>query len=277
MSINGNANPIRTRFGVYLHVRHGCTVGGLCGLLPPVGIFNRGASLNCHYSNDIWNMKRSQFFRLTLVLLLPLLGLGLWMAKEQTLFPSDHYIYCERGSFGLWCAANQKESWKIDDERYGYGAVHLWKAALPSGFHHEVIVIRSTNPRLGSSETVPVESGKRQWLNLSRTERYFGRCEITVTGHSSDAPWGLFCEGDSGSVSEFVFVNPTEDKQYRDALKRVSELEDEYTKRGYWGEAANLLAPLLAYFLLALGVVSAKAVVRFVIHGNQRKPEREAL
>jgi hypothetical protein len=214
-------------------------------------------------------MTKQQFKRLTIILLLPLLALGGWLAHEEYLFPSNHLTVCDLKRAQLFCSTRHVTSYSRDSQLYGHGQTHLWVALLSGGFRHQVIEF----PGIESSYTaggvtIPV-SGVRTFFDYSwKEDSSIFACKLS-TEHGTQDRWMIMCEGKTPRT--FAFVDDKINLAYRAALPTIQEQNRDYELRDKFLTAASVVTPLMLYCLLVPAFFLVRWVGRYVVHGPSPK------
>jgi hypothetical protein len=86
-------------------------------------------------------MTKAQYKRFFLIVLIPLLGLGWWVADSEILFPHHQMISCEESEEQFTCTSMQTTKKEKSLFDYQNGGVFLgWNGArLSQGFHARIV------------------------------------------------------------------------------------------------------------------------------------------
>lgn len=208
---------------------------------------------------------KRQYIRLTIVLLIPLLALGWWLASEEVLLPRHHVIFCEEFSSRITCNSVEVRKDEADNLLRSYGAVRLWGARL-GGFHHPIV-------SLGLSEIPPVDRGINKTLTLpprSIKDNPFASCEIFPVADTISV-WSYSCMGGDWDGDRFYFQDEQTDNKFREAVKLIDEESAKNEKLKTKALSFSLLAPFIIYFLLSLSFFLLIKIFKYVIYGHKKK------
>lgn len=219
-------------------------------------------------------MNKAQLVRLTLVLFLPLLGIGFWLAEEEYVFPHHHVTYCVNDGNQLNCYTRQVAAREKFDREFNIGGVRLWGALLLDGFHHSVIQMPSiayTNQAGEVVNHIP-DSGIPRFIDLSSNSKESARswCDISMVAEREHR-WMLSCHGAEQALREFTFVNEKTSEEYKNALKEIVVQTSEYETKEKYAFVASVVTPLIAYFLLVAAYFLLRLIFRFVAHGAKTR------
>lgn len=204
-------------------------------------------------------MTKSQYKRLCLVLLLPLLFAGLVIAEKEMLI-DNHFISSCFDDVTHFTCTTIPTSRQIRHRTVMRGGMFL-RSAKVAGFSE--IVIPS-----GTSQARRLTADLRQppsIADISAAMGIQGHCDLDVLlGRPGE--WSLDCGGRPGTF--FRFADEQVQQKYADAIASIRAGEAEYTQRGKLAYIVALLLPLLAF--LALSAVGWLA--SYVRHGRQGAP-----
>lgn len=216
---------------------------------------------------------RKQYIRLTIVLAIPLLGLGWWIAHEEVILPRHHVIYCEEFDSHIACYSISATEIEANTGLHKNGAVRLWGARLAGGFHHPIITLGHSEIKLVDGRTItlpPTDGGVEKFLSLppkSIEDSLFSSCEISPFANDLKN-WGYSCSGYDLIPDSFYFRDEQTNHKFQEARKLIGELRTEGEKLEIRAIFFSFLAPILFYFLLSLALFLLIKVTKYVIYGR---------
>lgn len=217
---------------------------------------------------------KPQFKRLTLVLAIPLLLLGWWLAENEVIFETNYIIDCEEFDTHFNCVGFQSTQKSKNEFFANSGGVFIrGSARLRNGFNHPVVTlgINQTEYKDGALQvTGTIGAGISKNLNINRNigANYSGNGPCWLSPYAgSDTNWNMLCVRELSDG--FTFQNPATAKKFRemfDEVKREEEKLDGYKVRAY---AIQILVPILVYILLSITLLITWKIIRYVINGKQ--------
>lgn len=207
-------------------------------------------------------MKKGAFKRLTLILLLPLLGCGLYMAESEGYFPGHYMANCG-GLDDYVC----RSSYFNKDEAYGRQA-WIYNQRLYEGPQNSV-----DNTHYFGNLDRPVfiyENGKvvgrREHLGMEPKDVYILGLGCSINS-ANDGFWRHSCGLDGGTVN-FKFADPDAAQGFSRVASQIKALSEP----AYWHSIRayffNLLSPLALYFSLSIIALPIIRIGRFVAYGK---------
>lgn len=198
------------------------------------------------------HMTAAQYKRLLLLITVPLILLGFWVADEEFLLKQHTTGNCSLGPTGSYfCALIQSRREEQRRVQVDTGGVWLDSAFMSDGFDADVL----TEP--GSA---------RKHITISRAHAFapgsYGSC--TLSANIAVSLWYLRCWGTVQLNETFRFADPAVATRYANAYAETrseTALLEPYNQRSFW---ASVLAPLVAFLLLSLIVWLLGKAVRFV-------------
>lgn len=219
-------------------------------------------------------INKKQYIRLTIVLAIPLLSLGWWLANEEVLFPKHHVIYCEEFSSHITCNSVSATKSEADYWLYRNGAVRLWGARLVGGFHHPIVTLGHSEIKLIDGKTVklpPIDGGIKKFLTLppkSIEDRTFSSCEISPFADDIKK-WGYSCIGSELIPDNFYFQNEQTNNKFQEARKLIREKKIQNEQLETRALLFSVLAPFIFYLLLSVLLLFLIKTVKYVIYGRK--------
>lgn len=220
---------------------------------------------------------RKQYFRLTVLLLAPLLLLGLWLAEEGNL-PINQVIYCNAEAANPYCYSintskkGQRSSF-LPDGRVAIGGSA--GGILENGFMYRVKgVEHPTHSSASSHGSFSTIDGKNSlFLKLPRktTGTYMANSCVIHLSPERDGSWLYQC--DDGDTGRFFFAQREVDEKFLKLHNDVAHLKELRESRHKMLAIMVLLLPLACYFLLSLAYLCLRRLARFVINGKKNRPE----
>ncbi len=217
-------------------------------------------------------MNKAQYKRLLLIVLLPLLGLGWWIADGEFLFSHHQMISCEESVEQFICTSIQTSKNEKSMSEFQNGGVVLWNGArLSEGIHARIVTTGTPEMeyRDGAFHQKGINgAGIDKIVSINRhigaDFRDGGPCRLSP--HADDVNhWNLSCLAEGN----FRFA----DEKIRKKFLGLNEAV-EFEKRKLSSTLRNayffsLLIPL-AIFLMCSGLVYFLVkLVSFVRHGTK--------
>ena len=202
-------------------------------------------------------MTKPQYKRLFLLLLLPLLGLGWWIADGEFLLAHHQMISCEESAEQFICTSIQTTKNEKSMSEFQNGGVLLWNGArLSEGIQARIVTtgIPEMEYRDGAFHQKSIKGvgiNKIVSINRHMGADFRGGIPCKLSPHADDANhWNLSClvEGnfrfvDEKIKSKFLGLNGAVELEKR---KLSSTLRNAYV--------FSLLVPL-AFFLMCSGLI----------------------
>lgn len=217
---------------------------------------------------------KQQFKRLTLVIAIPLLLFGWWLAEYEVIFKTNYIIDCEEFDTHFSCVGFQTNH-KVKNEYFtNSGGIRVRNSArLTNGFNHPVVTlgINETEYKNGALQvTGTIGAGISKNLIIDRNigANYSGNGPCWLSPYAdNDTNWAISCVRES--PGGFTFQNSATAKKFREMfeeVKREEEKLDGFKVRAY---SIQILIPLLAYILLSVLLLITSKIIRYVINGKQ--------
>lgn len=210
-------------------------------------------------------MNKNQIKRLYLVLLLPLLLLGWWMAEEEILFEKNHVVSCVEENGAFRCISYRKKLEEKRKDLLKYGGVYLYYGArLEDGFDETVADLKTgVVKRL---EISPAVGAAERW-----TDGEYGPCSleysVDANGGATDV-WSMTCGGHGGSPFRFVDRKVNEKYHTLVDLVKIEKLKfADLPIKVYIGSI--LFPPVLLLFALGLIYLLTK-IALFIRYGGKK-------
>lgn len=218
-------------------------------------------------------MTKKQYFRLSMVLFIPLLILGWWLSEKEFMISHHHLINCEEFESHISCVTvdgtkEEKTSWM-----FGNGSVTLLRSArLTFGLHHPVITVNVPEPRFVDYYVLsPAGGGVQKTLSLppridlNYAEWAFMSCNIEPMPNSA-TDWVYRCF--KGEPEAFRFADESTNQKYRQAVSAIKDQMQRNDSMAFRAQLASVLAPLFFYGLLSLSFLVLAKLSRFIINGR---------
>lgn len=212
----------------------------------------------------------SRFWRLCLVMVVPLLVLGWWLSKNEKIVNYHIRIGCFDAYSSIDCVStsvNRSEAFgDSSDHRISINGA----ASLAGFFVHDVV-------RMDLRENLNLESGKliedsfvrggpmRLTLPLqvnlvgaSRDERT--RCNISGV---TEKVWLYNCVG--YEVRFFEFAREADNKKFREATREIVRLKADSNRNARIAKVLVFFLPIFSFLVLAIAAWVLKRVFRFVM------------
>lgn len=217
-------------------------------------------------------MTKVQYKRLLLLLLLPLLGLGWWIADGEVLFSHHQMISCEELEAHFICTSLQTTQDEKFMSEYQNGGVFLWNGArLSEGVHARIMTTGIPEMEYGDGAFHQKRINGAGIDKIVKINRHIGASfrdggPCRLSRYADDANhWNLSClaEGD------FRFFDEKMRKKFL-SLNEAVELE----KRRLSSTLRNayffsLLIPLVTFLLCSGLIYFFVRLVSFVRYGTK--------
>lgn len=219
-------------------------------------------------------INKKQYTRLTIVLVIPLLAFGWWLADEEVLLPRHHVINCEVFDSHISCYSFSATKNTADNWLHRNGAVRLWGARLAGGFHHPIVTLGHSEIKFVDGKTItlpPTDGGIKKFLNLpprSIEDRSFASCEISPK-LDDIKNWGYSCIGGDLIPDSFYFQDEQTNYKFQEAIKLIGDQRTKDEKMEIRAIFASFLAPIISYFLLSASLFFLIKIVKYVIYGRK--------
>ena len=236
-------------------------------------------------------MSSAQYARLTLVLLLPLLGFGWWLAERGTPLSINYEVACNEIARKPACRFRFTETTQEDDTSavLKFNLARIFNDFAGSVYLFSVdekadAIIKSTDQQTVSI-SLPLAYTPRL-IPRNPFPRYGTKCNlISISGQRirpldpSDAPmpdntYMYMCdiafeeENPQLSVPQSGIFRPASDELTASLNATTSEIKATYTAASLRSKAryvADLLIPLLGYFAISIAIFILISIARFVI------------
>jgi len=219
-------------------------------------------------------INKKQYIRLTIVLVIPLLAFGWWLADEEVLLPRHHVINCEEFDSHITCNSFSATNNEADDWLYRNGAVRLWSARLAGGFHHPIVTRGHSVMTVVDGKTItlpPTDGGIKKFLSLpprSIEGKVFASCEISPILDDIHN-WGYSCSGYDFIPDSFYFQDEQTNHKFQEARKLIGELRTSDENMEIRAIFISFLTPIISYLLLSASLFFLIIIVKYVIYGRK--------
>lgn len=217
-------------------------------------------------------LSKSQFGRLTAVLILPLLFLGWWLAKHETLIESDYLLRCEEIQSSFSCISLPMSKARKSSYLFDSGGVFVRaNAQLTYGFREKIAA--EVTPFENKAGEVPATVTKQLTLSghvgqhTSLALPSVGPCWLDKIGGSAD-DWQMRCHGSNGFNEFFKFVDKAAADKYDALYQHVRREEARLDKMGMYAGIVSIIAPLAAYLFASLLVLILYKLACYVKSGS---------
>lgn len=217
-----------------------------------------------------------QYRRLTIVAVIPLLLFGWWLVENEKILPLHNLIYCQESDSAIACNSISVTKEEANNALYQNAAVRLWGAKLEGGFNHSVITLGHSEIKVVNGETVtlpPSDGGIKKFLILpprSIQGNMFASCEISPYANS-DKNWGYSCIGGDLVPDGFYFSDENTSQKFLKAKLLIEEQKKKNETMSIRGSIFTMLTPLIGYFVLSVALFLLSRIVRYVVHGREKK------
>lgn len=213
-------------------------------------------------------MNKQQFKRLTLVVALPLLTFGAWLALEEVLIPAHHMTRCLENETFSCRMVNVTKDELYAETWYRPNVAVNGTGVLPDGINHEVRAVghreirfedgeRVEGPVIGGDKVIQVERVTPRIVSMGRRDP----CQIFQHGDVTKR-WTMHCWPDMPLTFEFVDSATAEKfERLADTIRVNKETGKATQLRAY---AVVTVIPLAAYFAFSLVVFVAMRLFRFI-------------
>lgn len=219
-------------------------------------------------------INKKQYIRLTIVLVIPLLTLGWWLADEEVLIPRHHVINCEEFDSHISCYSFSATKDTADNWLHRNGAVRLWGALLEGGFHHPIVTLGHSEIKFVDGKTItlpPTDGGIKKFLNLppsSNANSSFASCEIAPFADDIKN-WGYSCSGYDFIPDSFYFQDEQINHKFQEARKLIGKQRASDESMEIKAVFVSFLTPIISYFLLSASLFILIKIVKYVIYGRK--------
>lgn len=221
-------------------------------------------------------ISRKQYIRLTMVIIIPILLFGWWLAENEKILPLHNVIYCQESGSDISCYSVSVKKSDANIALYQNAAVRLWGARLESGFHHPIITLGHSEINFVDGKSIslpPTDGEKNKYLSLppkSIQGNALASCEITPYAHS-EKNWLYSCIGSDLEPDGFYFKDDNTSQKFNRAKNIIEEQKKNNDEMNFRGLIVTVLIPLILYFGLSLVIFLLTKIVRYVIHGRAGK------
>jgi len=219
-------------------------------------------------------INKQQFKRLTLVITIPLLLLGWWLAENEIIFKTNYIIDCEEFDTHFSCVGFQSTRKSKNEFFTNSGGILVsGSARLTNGFNHPVVTlgINETEYKNGALQvtgTIGAGISKNLIINRNIGANYSGNGPCRLSPYAGDNPnWYISCVRES--PGGFTFQNAATAKKFREMFEEVKREEEKFAGYKVRAYVIQILIPLLAYFLLSVLLLITSKIIRYVINGKQ--------
>ncbi|WP_367067047.1 hypothetical protein [Oryzisolibacter sp. LB2S] len=219
-------------------------------------------------------INKKQYIRLTIVLVIPLLAFGWWLADEEVLLSRHHVINCEEFDSHISCHSFSVTKNTADNWLHRNGAVTLWGARLAGGFHHPIVTLGHSEIKFVDGKTItlpPTDGGIKKFLNLpprSIEDHPFASCEISPFADDIKN-WGYSCSGHDFIPDGFYFQDEQTNHKFQEARKLIGKLRASNENMQIRAFLASFLAPIISYILLSVSLFLIMKIVKYVVYGRK--------
>lgn len=217
-------------------------------------------------------MNFRRFARLSAVLLLPLLGLGVWLADEEAVFRQTTWVECNDAEVSFNCVSVLTTRSDSLDRYSRGGGVFVLGARLDAGFDHSVVVYDGADSKYSEGvgyEVTPLGSGVRKRLQIDRNvgADYDGKGPCNLRPYAgNDGVWSLSC-GQWGSTLKFQ--EEEDSKKFAELAHVVKEINRRARSNSQTAYVASVVLPVAVFLVLSGALFLLMRTARFVWFGRE--------
>lgn len=217
-------------------------------------------------------MSGAQFKRLFLVLILPLLGLGLWFAEAEILFPNHYIIECSAVS--AQCSSRLDTRARRNQMEYEEGGVYIdYHVRLSEGVFAQIVEFELDRVDRNLDTPKAASTPKRLSISSRVGAQSFSRCQLGVSGDSG--LWYFNCPGKPEMTRSFKFVDAADTARFVVAIRLAKDEIRARETHALLAYGAAVCAPLLGFLLLSGLIALLGKIVGFVRYGKAKKAYSE--
>lgn len=240
-------------------------------------------------------MTKLQFRRLLLVIIIPLLAFGWWLAESELAFNHHHLTTCMELDARFSCRSKLVSKQYKRDAIWGnrpHPRIYINDALLVAdapmhGTQNAEIVtlgfedtVKYVLPDLKETAITSQFVGRSEkFLNIDAMVRAkfggrwdyqifpFKSAKLDVVG--SNGIWSLLPKFPANEYVNFRFVNSDTNDKYYDAWELIKAETDRFVTISRWIYACTVFVPLIAFLIFSLFVLVCSKLATFIIHGKK--------
>lgn len=219
-------------------------------------------------------INKQQFKRLTLVIAIPLLILGWWLAENEAILKTDYIIDCEEYDTHFSCVGFQSTRENKNEFFTNSGGIRVGGSArLNNGFNHPVVTLGVNEMEIKDGamqvkRTIGAGISKNLIIDRNVGANYSGNGSCWLSLYAGDNPnWNIWCVRES--LGAFTFQNSATAKKFKEMFEKVRHEEEKFDGYKIRAYVIQILIPFLTYILLSVLLFSASKTIRYVINGKK--------
>lgn len=200
--------------------------------------------------------------RLTIVLAIPLLLLGTYLA-ENKLFQDTDMLQCNDSGGFFSCYPTSPDVPK-------YSGLFINSVRIFGGMSEDIVtngenVMGFRNGKMEEIEVRNKDIHKRLTVAKNRDDGY---CTLSQYANNADL-WAVTCVP-QGMTEVFHFADKNVAEKYKKLFIQTQAESEKRHNSNKIGFVFAVLTPLLTYLALSLAILLLMKIVRYVIHGDQK-------
>ncbi len=234
-------------------------------------------------------MTKIQYRRLLLVLSIPLLAIGWWLAESELVFEHHHTTNCIEVIERFTCTSRFVSKQEKDDHHlWRAKGVYLRGARLMNASNEEIVTLglkettkyiftdledtANTRKMFGESTKKFLNLGAMANPRNSGASLYHLYPMTTLSNgvRGIHDVWKLTNVRSVGQWDQpFRFVSAGTNAKYLEAWQRVKAENSKFTTQSRMGYAVSVIIPIIVFLVLSLFVFVSRKLIIFIIHGKR--------
>jgi hypothetical protein len=219
-------------------------------------------------------MKSSRYKRLCLVLAIPLLISGFWVAENEVFSENNALTSCTETKEQFSCNSIQISRKELNALRDRIGGLWIWPDAhLTGGFDAPVVSIGATKTeyKAGALQNLgTIGAGVKKTLHVDRFQgaNYASPGPCTLDRYANeDNAWHLSCI--SGISEGFKFLDKTTEAKYQKLFQSLDTINLTNAREAKKAYIFSVLLPLLSFLIISAIIFCLMKCISFI--WNDRK------
>jgi hypothetical protein len=218
-------------------------------------------------------MSKKQYLRLTLVLLIPLLAMGLWFVRSDVILPNHYKLFSCGYLLGEFRCSGRLTKVKGGSYIYSNGTfinnAYLYPL-VPASIIAWDIPSPSTNRFDGE-----VESSQKNVREMLLTDDMYPKPKDSIEKCILDkldgnkGEWRYYCT--ASHSFDFKFKDDVVNDEYLKLFDLSKDTNDRLNREIFDNKVTSFFVPIVVYFLISLALFLLIKIVRFVSTGGFKK------
>lgn len=210
---------------------------------------------------------KSRFVRLCIVVVVPLLLFGGWLASSELLLPHHNVTRCTEQVDGFSCVSYAATAEQSYYERSDASVIFMGFVSLSTGFRHRVVFYEVPKNYSGLIDKSILQRTSEQVLTLPLPgvrswflDRWHGSCNVEP---ALEGLWHYYCSNHAGGY--FAFSDELVEKRFRILVRDILRVNEQNSRNELTAKSVSIVSPFLVFLLMSLVVWVLWRAIKFVL------------